>query len=106
MIVHSARCLHCRTRAMMVPLLLVLISLVLPLETSQPLHVHEADSTGLYNQDHVFASLDSLSGDVPMPGLGLATFVPFVTPAHALTRTPRPSVPVQNLSDSRAPPLA
>ena len=106
MIVHSARCLHCRARGMMAPLLLVLVSLVVPLETSQPLHVHEAGTVGLYNEEHVFASLDSLSGDLPLPGAGSAVFVALVDRACLLTGGARLSAPVSNLADSRAPPLA
>jgi hypothetical protein len=91
---------------MMAPLLLVLVSLVLPLETSQLIHLHDADTGGLYNEEHVFTSLDSLLGDLPLPGAGSATFVPFVSRAYPLTGRARPSAPAQNLADSRAPPLA
>ncbi|HTE66056.1 MAG TPA: hypothetical protein VK736_07335 [Candidatus Binatia bacterium] len=106
MIVHSARCLHCRARGMMAPLLLVLVSLVVPLETSQLLHVHEAGTAGLFNEEHVFASLDSLSGDLPLPDAGPAVFVALVAGARLLARGVRLSSPLPSLSDSRAPPFA
>lgn len=106
MIVHSARCLHCRARGMMAALLLVLVSLVVPLESSQILHVHEADTPGIYNEEHVFASLDWLSGDLPLPGAGSAVFVALVASACLLTGGARLSSPVPNLAGSRAPPFA
>ena len=50
MIARSALELHPRARAVMATLLLVLVSLAVPLEASQPLHVHEAGTAGLYNE--------------------------------------------------------
>lgn len=90
----------------MVTLLLVLVSLAVPLEASQPLHVHEAGTAGLYNEEHVLASLDSLSGDLPLPDAGSAVFVALVDSACLLTGGVRLSAPVPNLADSRAPPFA
>jgi len=90
----------------MATLLLVLVSLAVPLEASQPLHVHEAGTAGLYNEEHVLASLDSLSGDLPLPDAGPAVFVALVTSAWVLAPGARLSAPVPSLSDSRAPPFA
>ena len=84
----------------------MLVSLAAPLEASQPLHVHEAGTAGLYNEEHVLASLDSLSGDLPLPDAGPAAFVALVASACLLTRGERPSPPVPSVSDSRAPPFA
>jgi hypothetical protein len=106
MIAHWALELHPRARALMATLLLVLVSLAVPLEASQPLHVHEAGTAGLYNEEHVLASLDSLSGDLPLPGAGPAVFVALVASACPLARDVWPSAPVPSLSDSRAPPFA
>lgn len=91
----------------MATLLLVLVSLAVPLEASQPLHVHEAGAAaGLYNEEHVLASLDSLSGDLPLPDAGADVFVALVAIACLLSRGARPSAPIATLSDSRAPPYA
>jgi hypothetical protein len=106
MIVRSALELHPRARAVMATLLLVLVSLAVPLEASQPLHVHEAGTAGLYNEEHVLASLDSLSGDLPLPDAGPAVFVALVAGARLLARGVRLSSPLPSLSDSRAPPFA
>jgi hypothetical protein len=97
---------HAGARAMIATLLLVLISFAVPLEASQPLHIHEAGSAGLYNEEHVLASLDSLSGDLPLADAGAGVFVALVVSACLLARGARPSAPVPTLSDSRAPPLA
>lgn len=104
MIAHWALELHPRARAVMATLLLVLVSLAVPLEASQPIHVHEAGTAGLYNEEHVLASLDSLTGDLPLPGAGPAVFVSLVASVCSLARGVRPSAPLPSLSDSRAPP--
>jgi hypothetical protein len=106
MIAGSALELYPRARAVMATLLLVLVSLAVPLEASQPLHVHEAGTAGLYNEEHVLASLDSLSGDLPLPGAGPAVFVALVAGARLPARGVRLSSPLPSLSDSRAPPFA
>jgi hypothetical protein len=106
MIARSALCPHPRARALTATLLLVLVSLAVPLEASQPLHVHEAGTAGLYNEEHVLASLDSLSGDLPLPDARPAVFVALVASACVLARGARLSAPVPSLPDSRAPPFA
>jgi hypothetical protein len=93
-------------RAMMAVLLLVLASLAVPLEASQPLHLHEGSRAGLYNEEHVLASLDSLSGAVPLPDAPSAVFITVVAAACLLAGGARLSAPVLSLTDSRAPPLA
>lgn len=90
----------------MVTLLLVLVCLAVPLEASQPLHVHEAGTSGLYNEEHVLATLDSLSGDLPLPDAGPAVFVALVASACLLAHGVQLSAPLPSLSDSRAPPFA
>jgi hypothetical protein len=106
MIAHSAPGLYLRARLAMVTLLLVLVCLAVPLEASQPLHIHEAGTSGLYNEEHVLATLDSLSGDLPLPDGGPAVFVALVASACRLARGARLAAPVPSLSDSRAPPFA
>ncbi len=106
MILRWALCPHSRARALVATLQLVLVSLAVPLEASQPLHVHEAGTAGLYNEEHVLASLDSVSGDLPLPDAGPAVFVALLASACLLARGARLSTPVPDLSDSRAPPFA
>ena len=106
MIARSALELHPRARAVMATLLLVLVSLAVPLEASQPLHVHEAGTAGLYNEEHVLASLDQVSGDLPLPDAGPSVFVALVASPCPLARGARLAAPSPSLSDSRAPPIA
>ncbi|HUM15667.1 MAG TPA: hypothetical protein VL086_08260 [Candidatus Nitrosotalea sp.] len=90
-------------RAVMVTLLLVLVALAVPLEASPPVHLHEAGTAGLYNEEHVLRSLDSVLGDLPLPDARLAVFIALVTGA-CLTAGARLSAPALALADSRAPP--
>lgn len=91
------------TRAVMGTLLLLLVALAVPLEASQPLHLHESGTVGLYNEEHVLASLDSVSGDLLLPDASLTVFISHVGRAGLLSDSRR-SAPVVSLTDSRAPP--
>jgi hypothetical protein len=86
-------------------LLLLLIAVALPLEATQPIHLHDAGTIGIYNEEHVLASLDSVSGDLPLPDACAAVFLPHVGGADRLTDFRLP-VSVVSLADSRAPPAA
>ena len=90
-------------RPVLVALLLLLIPLAVPLEASQPRHVHEAGTAGLYNEDHVLASLESVSGDLLLPDAPPTVFIPHVARGGQLAGFRRSAPPV-SLSDSRAPP--
>jgi hypothetical protein len=92
-------------RAVMITLLLALVSLAVPLEASPPLHLHDADTVGLYNEEHVLASLDSALGDLPLPD-AVAVFIALATGACLTAGGARLSTPVLDLAGSRAPPLA
>ena len=92
-------------RPLIAVLLLLLVSLAVPFEASQPLHLHEAGTPGLYNEWHVLATLDSLSGGGPMPEGPSAVLITVIAAACALGQGVRPSAPLVSLSDSRAPPV-
>ncbi len=87
-------------------LVLVLASFAVPLEASQPTHLHKAGVAGLYNEEHVLASLDSLSADAPLPVDASALWFTLVVGASILAGGARHSAPPPNLAGSRAPPLA
>ena len=91
-------------RAVMVTLLLVLVVLAVPLEASPPTHLHEAGTAGLYNEEHVLRSLDSVLGDLPLPDARFAAFIALVTGACLTAGGARLSAPALALADSRAPP--
>jgi hypothetical protein len=86
---------------------LLALALVLALaQASQPLHLHKSDTSGLYNEEHVWASLESVSGDAPLPAgpdalpFALAAAAPLLAAAG-----PTPAAPLRH-SDPRAPPRA
>jgi hypothetical protein len=85
---------------------LLLVVALAVVHTSHPQHLHHGATAGLYNEEHVLAALDSVSGDAPLPSEG-----PGVRLDLAGDRTPhapgaRPAAPVVRLADSRAPPRA
>ena len=104
MLGRSVSCLRPQPRAGLIALLL-LIALAVPLEAGQPRHVHEAGTAGLYNEDHVLAGLESVSGDLLLPDAPPMVFIPHVARGSRLAGC-RPSTPAVSLSDSRAPPGA
>lgn len=84
--------------------LFVLVAVALPLRAGQPRHLHQATSAGLYNEEHVLASLEFVGGGVPLPDgppSGLVALVVFPCPAGPAERH---ADPVASLADSRAPP--
>jgi hypothetical protein len=85
-------------------LLLALVAVTLPLKASYPRHVHAASTAGVYNEDHVLASLEFLGGDGPLPDLPAAVSLALITGACALPRRTRPGAPALRLAGSRAPP--
>ncbi|HKA62770.1 MAG TPA: hypothetical protein VKH83_10115 [Methylomirabilota bacterium] len=89
----------------MAALLLLLITLAVPLEVSQPIHLHDAGTVGLYNEEHVLASLDSVSGDLPLPDAPTTHVVVHVASAGRITDFRLPAS-VASFTDSRAPPAA
>jgi hypothetical protein len=84
-------------------LLLLLITLFVPLEATQPTHLHDGGTVGLYNEEHVLASLDSVCGDLPLAAACAAVFLLHVGGADRLTGFRLPAS-VVSLTDSRAPP--
>jgi len=85
-------------------LLLALVAVALPLKAGQPRHLHQAPSAGLYNEEHVLASLEFVGGDVPLPDGPPTDFIALVAAPCASAPTERHADPVASLTDSRAPP--
>jgi hypothetical protein len=83
-------------------LLLALVAVAVPLKGSR--HLHEAPSAGLYNADHVLASLEFLGGDGPLPELPAAAAPAPVVAACVLAGGASPAAPPIRLAGSRAPP--
>jgi len=86
--------------------LVALLATVLLLDGSIPLHVHEADTAGFYNQTHVLVSLATMSGGAPLPGAVSPAWLPLLAdraPSLHPTTLPAPALPH---AKSRAPPSA
>lgn len=90
----------------MTRVVLVLGLALLTLHAGQPPHLHKGVTPGAYNEEHVLASLESATGDVPLPDR---------IPTIAVPVAVRPSVPTPDIGVSsefarhahcRAPPLA
>ncbi len=87
-------------------LLLVVVMALLALHAGQPPHVHKGTTPGAYNEDHVLWSLESTTGDVPLPDPPPSISICLVTPSYVPTSDGRASSAVARHADSRAPPLA
>jgi hypothetical protein len=95
-----------RSRHLGIVLLLVVVAALGMVHITQPLHLHHGTSAGLYNEEHILAALDSVTGDAPLPaglpGVGI-DLAPTAAPFAAGVA---PAAPVVRNTQSRAPPLA
>jgi hypothetical protein len=91
-------------RVVSLALLLALVAIALPLKAGLPRHLHQAPSAGLYNEEHVLASLEFLGGDVPLPDGPPGDFVALVAGPCAPGPAEHHADPIASLADSRAPP--
>lgn len=87
-------------------LLLVVVMALLALHAGQPPHVHKGTTPGAYNEDHVLWSLESTTGDVPLPDPPPSISIALVAPSSVPTTDGHASSAVVRHADSRAPPLA
>ena len=85
-------------------LLLALVAVTQPLKASYPRHVHEAATAGLYNEDHVLASLEFLGGDGPLPDLPAAVSLALISAACVVADRTLLADRSLRLAGSRAPP--
>jgi hypothetical protein len=95
-----------RFHLLFVPLLLVLVVGLSAVQVSQPLDLHQASSAGLYNEEHVLAVLDSVSGDAPLPHVPGAIWLPLAAGAALLAAELTFAATPLRHTDPRAPPLA
>jgi len=83
----------------------LLVALV-PLEASQPAHVHDGEHPGLYNVECSLAALAAFHGVAPLPSaLVPVSTAPTTDPAFHSTATLFSS-PLVPHADPRAPPVA
>jgi hypothetical protein len=94
------------SRTVLVPLLLILGVALGLIGAARPLEVHQATSAGLYNEEHVLAALDTVSGDAPLPHVPGAIWLPLAAYATPLAAEISLSATLLRYTDPRAPPLA
>ena len=91
------------------PGIAVLLALVLALgavHAALPLHLHHGASAGLYNEEHVLAALDSVSGDIPLPAAVAGVGIDLAPTSTAPPAAGPPIAPLVRPTAPRAPPLA
>lgn len=93
-------------RTVLVPLLLILGVVLGLVDAAQPLELHQATSPGLYNEEHVLAALDAMSGDAPLPHVLDALWLPVAAGVALFSTALRPLATPLRHTDPRAPPLA
>ncbi|HET8575630.1 MAG TPA: hypothetical protein VFO18_00920 [Methylomirabilota bacterium] len=92
-------------RSILIPLLLALgVSLGL-VDAVQPLELHQSPSAGLYNEEHVLAALDTVSGDAPLPHVLGPLSLPLAAGAALPAAEPRVFATPLRHTGPRAPPL-
>ena len=72
---------------------------------SQLRHVHESDTLGLYNEQHVTQGLAALSQAAPLPDAPAAAYLLLVVTAAAVIEALRFVVPAARHAAPRAPPV-
>ncbi len=94
-----------RLHSLFVPLLLAAVVGLAAVQVSQPLDLHKASSAGLYNEEHVLAALDSVSGDAPLPHAPGAIWLPLTAGAAPFAGERSGFTTPLRHTDPRAPPL-
>jgi hypothetical protein len=87
--------------------LLLAVALVLAVfRAGAPLHLHHSASAGLYNEAHVLAALESITGDAPVPAAAPAALFDHTAATAQPFAGAAPPAPVAPHADPRAPPAA
>jgi len=86
--------------------LLVLMAAALVLAGAHVVHVHAAETAGLYNEQHVFEGTAGLSADAPVPSAPAAHAAAIIAAATLPVAAVAPPAPAPRSADSRAPPSA
>ena len=84
--------------------LLAIALVALLVEGSQLRHVHEGDTLGLYNEQHVVQGLAALTHAAPLPDAPAAAYLLIVVATAAVVEALRLAVPAARHAAPRAPP--
>ena len=85
--------------------LLAVALVTLLMQGGQLRHVHESDSLGLYNEQHVVQGLAALTHAAPLPDTPGAAYLLIVVTAAAVVEALRLAVPAARHAAPRAPPV-
>lgn len=85
--------------------LLAVALVTLLVQGGQLRHVHESDTLGLYNEQHVVQGLAALTHAAPLPDAPAAAYLLMVVAAAALVEAVRLAVPAARHPAPRAPPV-
>jgi hypothetical protein len=97
---------RCRSGALVICVVLGLAALALPIEGSQPLHVHDSGAPSIYNGDCLLSALAAFQGAAPLPSPLPSVWAKIMASAAPLASAARFSIPLARHTDPRAPPLA
>jgi hypothetical protein len=94
-----------RLGTLAVYVLVALAAVGVPLEASQPLHVHHGDSGGLYNGECALAALTAAPHSAPTPAVPSAISTEAAPAFLAAAPSVRVATAPARHADPRAPPL-
>ena len=101
---------HTRTPSRSAPgrigsvVLLAVALVTLLVAGSQLRHVHESDTPGLYNEQHVVQGLAAVTNAAPLPDAPAAAYLLIVLASAAVVEALRVAVPAARHASPRAPP--
>jgi hypothetical protein len=85
--------------------LVALATLALPLEASEPIHIHHGEAPAFYNAECLLATLAAFHGLGPLPTRPASVSTPLVASAAVLLAATGVVTPILRHTDPRAPPL-
>lgn len=94
-----------RSRTVAIYLLVALAALALPLEASEPIHVHHGEAPGLYNGECLLATLAVFHAVGPLPARPVSVSTSLAAGSAILRAPSRVVAPLLRHTDSRAPPF-
>jgi hypothetical protein len=94
-----------RVRALPIYALVALAAVALPIEASEPIHVHHGEAPALYNGECLLAALAAFHGVAPLPSVPISVSFGLVVGAALLHAVIRVVAPLVRYTDSRAPPV-
>jgi hypothetical protein len=87
-------------------LTLFVFALAFQLDAMRPLHAHEGETAGIYNEEHILSELGSLHRIVSLPEGAPAIVLVLRTTACVIPGRVHPWAPAASHSGPRAPPSA